>query len=76
MSRSRTRRSRSWPRFRARKRVRPGGQRFYYQNWVTDGGLPRMTSHGIKVWRLNINFTTGRWSFDTPGPGAIYGGRR
>lgn len=59
--------------FRARKRMGFGP---YYRNYAMNGGMPRFTSHGIKLWRLNFNFTTRRWSFDTPGPGAVYGGGR
>lgn len=72
----RTRKARRQPRFRVRKKVRPLGQRFYYQHWSTDGGMPRMTSHGIRLWRFTYNLTTRKWSFDTPGPGAVYGGGR
>lgn len=32
-------------------------------------------STSITLWRFTWNFTTKRWSFDTPGPGSISGGR-
>lgn len=60
-------------RFKARKRIRFGP---YYRNYAMNGGAPRFTSHGIKVWRCNYNLTTRRWSFDTPGLGHIAGGGR
>lgn len=33
-------------------------------------------SVSVTLWRLTKNLTTGRWSFDTPGPGSIsWGGQ-
>lgn len=56
-------------RFHARKRLRFGP--FYVV--LTEHGL---TSWGIRVWRYTRNFTRGTSTFDTPGPGAVYFGKR
>lgn len=33
-------------------------------------------SNSIKIGRFSRNFTTGTWALNTPGPGAIHGGRK
>jgi hypothetical protein len=34
------------------------------------GASAGWTSQGFKLGRLTVNTTTGRWSYDTPGPGS------
>lgn len=63
--------------FRARKVFRFGPYFRRYSASAGRGGTRGgFTSHGIKIGRLTYNFTTRRWSFDTPGPGSFSGGGR
>lgn len=66
-------------RWGTRKRI----GRTYYRNYTATvderGPRARFTSHGIRIplgplGSFTKNLTTGRWSWDHPGPGAISGG--
>lgn len=68
---SATRRKRG-ARYHARKPLRIGPYFRHFSTTVTaNGGRAGWTSQGFKFGQLTANTTTGRYTWDNPGPGSV-----